>query len=113
MRNMSSDGMLVAAILCQAMVFFAPFYLVVFRSRFFAAFLATWFFLYAAETFSVHRGWILYDEGIIPQDSPPADTTNIGLVIFSGWILAFPYCLILKLVRGVLERNGIINPFKA
>ena len=83
-----------------------PFYLVVFRRRVGFAFLAGWFFIVAESHFSVHYRLNLYERGLIPSAS---DTTSIGLTMFTGWMVAAPYCCVLLLVRVFLERLGLIG----
>ena len=87
------------------MVLILPIYLVVFRARFWFALFAAWFFLCAAESYQLDRKWALYEEG----QKVPGDYTNIGILIFSGWIFALPYCLILVLVRKILQRYNLVR----
>ena len=105
---MSPNTLLVLALFCNAMVLVLPIYLVALRARFWFGFFAAWFFLVAAESYSVDRGWALHNYG----EPPPADGTNVGILIVSGWILALPYCLLLIFVRRVLRRYNLVRPLK-
>ena len=99
-----------AAYLCFGLMVLAPFYFVVFRGRFWLAFFAAWFFMVAESHFSVHYRLNLLHRGLVA--SAP-DTTNIGLTMFSGWILALLYCGILVLIRRLFRRTSLIHKPKA
>ena len=65
-----------------------------------------WFFIVAESHFSVHYRLNLLGRGLVDSAS---DTTSIGLTMFSGWILALPYCGILVLIRKLLKRFGVVQ----
>ena len=103
---MTYEWMQPAAYLCFGLMVAVPIYLLVFRGRFWFAFFAAWFFMIAESHFSVHYRLNLLDRGLVDSAS---DTTSIGLMMFSGWILALPYCGILVLIRKLLKRSGVVQ----
>ncbi|MDQ8192670.1 hypothetical protein [Roseibacillus persicicus] len=99
-----------ASWLCLGLVIILPVYLVFFRRRFWFGFFAMWFFLVAGSSFSIYHGLYLLELGFVES---AADTTEIGLTVFSGWILSLFYCGILLIgrlffdwVRGFRKQKG-------
>jgi len=70
-----------------------PIYLVCWKNRFWFAFFVTWGLLVANQAISVYA-----------DHTESSDTTEIGLTLLSGWLLALPFCLVLKLIRWVTSR---------
>ena len=75
----------------------------------FAVFVA-WFLMVVAQQFAVVHSSQLYDQGLLADGASPTQTTTVGLTVFSGWLLALPYCGVLLLVRLLLERIGVFSP---
>ena len=70
-----------------------PVYLVCWKNRFWFAFFLTWGLLIATQ--------ILASYG---DTGGSSDTTEVGLTLFSGWLIALPYCLVLKLISFIFRR---------
>lgn len=80
-----------------------PSYLIFAKGRFWSAFFLTWALLVICQEVDVH----LPRSG--GHDEPP-DTTSVGLTLFTGWILALPYCVILNLLNKLYRRLTMQPP---
>ena len=89
------------------LVVVAPIYYVIFRNRFMFAFFTCWFFMIVTQQAAVSHSYTLYEHGLLKGS--PTDTTTVGLTVFSGWILAYPYCGLLFLIRLYLVRSGFLS----
>jgi len=89
------------------MIVIAPIFYVVFRRRFAFAFFITWFLMVATQQAAVAHSHALYYQGLLK--GLPADPTSVGLTVFSGWLLAYPYCGVLYLIRLLLVRFGFLS----
>lgn len=79
-----------------------PPYLIFRERRFWGAFGFAWFLLVVGHAFAVHAE--IAEHEAHPGGDEPPDTTEVGLVIFSGWILALPYCLMIEIAYRVYRR---------
>jgi hypothetical protein len=80
------------------LIFAYPVYLVCWQGRFWFAFFATWAFLVGMSAID------------------PSDTPVVGLTLFGGWLLALPFCLVLKGIRFLalrLRRKSLSHPKEA
>jgi hypothetical protein len=83
------------SILLTALAIGVPVYLVICRRRFWFAALISWLLLVVSQQFAVLA-------------SPSTDTTTVGMILFSGWLLSVPFCGLLLLIRLLLERIGLL-----
>lgn len=95
------------AYFCLILMVIIPGYLVIRKRRFWYGVFTSWFFLVAGTYFSTWHQLNYLADNLIETQS---DATGVGLTMFSGWILAIPYCAILLLIRIVLSHFGIVKP---
>jgi hypothetical protein len=81
----------------------APAYLVVLKRRFWFAIVICWLLLVVGEQFSVSYALSEHASELSP------DTTNVGIMMFFGWIVALPYCAFLLLIRFILNKIQLIR----
>ena len=88
--------------LCLAGLVIYPPYLIFRERRFWGAFGFSWFLLVAEHAFGVHARIARYAEH--QGGHEPPDLTEIGMTIFSGWILARPFCVVIEIAYRVYRR---------
>jgi len=76
-----------------------PIYLVGWRNRFWFAFFVTWGLLVANQVIVTYG-----------DRAGASDATEVGLTLFAGWLLALPFCLLLKLIRVLANRFHRSSP---